>query len=71
MTVLGLIIGAIVALALSAFFSGTETGVYCLNHVRLNVRAAQKHPGARRLTALGVTGMWGGGPPRSCSARRN
>ena len=52
MTVLGLIIGAIVALALSAFFSGTETGVYCLNHVRLNVRAAQKHPGARRLTAL-------------------
>jgi putative hemolysin len=52
MTALGLIIGAVVALAVSAFFSGTEMGVYCLNHVRLSVRTAQKHPGARRLTAL-------------------
>ncbi len=52
MTVLGLVIGAIVALALSAFFSGTETGIYCLNRVRLNVRNAREHPGARRLTSL-------------------
>ncbi|MFQ5807296.1 MAG: CNNM domain-containing protein [Phycisphaerae bacterium] len=48
----GLVIGAIVAVTLSAFFSGTETGIYCLNRVRLNVRAGQNETGARRLTSL-------------------
>jgi putative hemolysin len=52
MTTFGLVLGAVVALGLSAFFSGTETGIYCLNRVRLNVRTARQHPGARRLTAL-------------------
>ncbi len=52
MTVLGLVLGALVALGLSAFFSGTETGIYCLNRVRLSVRTEREHPGARRLTAL-------------------
>ena len=52
MTIFGLVIGVVVALGLSAFFSGTETGIYCLNRVRLNVRTARQHPGARRLTAL-------------------
>lgn len=48
----GLILGTIVALALSAFFSGTETGVYCLNHVRLSVRAGQNDSRAKLLTSL-------------------
>jgi len=47
-----LLIGALAALGLSAFFSGTETGTYCLNRVRLNVRASQNDPQARRLIAL-------------------
>jgi putative hemolysin len=48
----GLIIGALFALGLSAFFSGTETGTYCLNRVRLNVRSGQNDVRARRLMAL-------------------
>lgn len=52
MTVAVLIVGIIIALALSAFFSGTETGIYCLNRVRLNVRAGQNDTQAGRLAAL-------------------
>ena len=52
MSVLGLVIGTIVALGLSAFFSGTETGIYCLNHVRLDLRYTQHQPRAARLVAL-------------------
>jgi Mg2+/Co2+ transporter CorB len=52
MTVFALLVGVLVALALSAFFSGTETGVYCLNRVRLSVRAGQNDARARRLTSL-------------------
>lgn len=52
MTALALVVGAVVALALSAFFSGTETGVYCLNRVRLRVRADQNDAQARRLQSL-------------------
>ena len=52
MTVFALLAGALVSLALSAFFSGTETGIYCLNHVRLSVRAEQNDARARRLTTL-------------------
>jgi putative hemolysin len=52
MIVISLVAGAIVALALSAFFSGTETGIYCLNRVRLRVRADQNDRRARQLTAL-------------------
>jgi CBS domain containing-hemolysin-like protein len=52
MIVCGLLVGALIALALSAFFSGTETGIYCLNHVRLNVRTSQNDVRARRLTSL-------------------
>jgi CBS domain containing-hemolysin-like protein len=52
MTTIGLVIGAVVAVALSAFFSGTETGTYCLNRVRLRVRADQNEARARRLATL-------------------
>ncbi len=43
-----LLVGLAGALAASAFYSGTETGVYTLNHVRLRVAAARGAPGARR-----------------------
>lgn len=52
MTVAGLLLGVLIAVALSAFFSGMETGIYCLNRVRLRVRAEQNEPRARRLAAL-------------------
>lgn len=52
MTVILLVLGTIAALAASAFFSGTETGVYCLNHVRLNVLAGYGRAPAKRLLAL-------------------
>ncbi len=42
----------IAAIIASGFFSGTETGVYCLNRVRLRVRSAQDDPAARRLGAM-------------------
>ena len=40
MTVVMLLAGLAAALALSAFFSGAETGIYCLNHVRLDLRVS-------------------------------
>ncbi len=49
---LALIIGAALALLLSGFYSGAETGVYSLNRVRLRVRAERQEPTARRLAAL-------------------
>ena len=52
MIVAGLLAGAVLALLLSAFFSGTETGIYCLNHVRLSVRAARRDVRAVRLRLL-------------------
>lgn len=52
MTVLGLAIGALIAVGLSAFFSGTETGIYCVNRVRLRVRSDQNEMRARRLASL-------------------
>lgn len=47
-----LLVGAAVGVALSAFVSAVETGSYCLNRVRLRVRADQNQPAARRLAAL-------------------
>ncbi len=44
--------GALLAVILSAFVAGVETGSYCLNRVRLRVRADQNQPAARRLAAL-------------------
>ena len=52
MTTILLIIGALIAVMLSALFSGAETGVYCLDRVRLRVRSDQKDPQARRLASL-------------------
>ena len=49
---IALVIGTILSLAASAFFSGAETGVYCLNRVRLNVRADQQDSRARQLARL-------------------
>jgi len=46
------VFGAIVALALSATFSGMETGVYSLERVRLRVRAAAGDRLAGRLLGL-------------------
>ena len=52
MTTVLLIIGALVAVMFSALFSGAETGVYCLDRVRLGVRSDRKDRQARRLAAL-------------------
>jgi len=52
MTTILLIIGALIAVLLSALFSGAETGVYCLDRVRLGVRSDQKDRQARRLASL-------------------
>lgn len=51
-TLVVLLLGLAAGLVLSAFFSGSETGVYCLNPVRLRVASAQNRPGARRLAEL-------------------
>ncbi|MEK6676856.1 MAG: CNNM domain-containing protein [Planctomycetota bacterium] len=48
-----LIVGLIVVgLFLSAFFSGAETGLYCANRLRLQLRAQQREPAALRLAAV-------------------
>ncbi len=52
MTVTLLIIGTVVSLALSGLFSGVETGIYCLNRVRLRLRSEQRRPAALRVAAL-------------------
>lgn len=44
--------GAVAALALSALFSGVETGTYCVNRLRLRLAAEQAARGARRLARL-------------------
>ncbi|MFG0275505.1 MAG: CNNM domain-containing protein [Phycisphaerales bacterium] len=40
---------ALLGVALSSLFSGMETGVYCVNRLRLRVRAERGEPGARLL----------------------
>jgi CBS domain containing-hemolysin-like protein len=52
MTVGLLIVGTIVSLAMSGLFSGVETGIYCLNRVRLRLRSEQRRPAALRVAAL-------------------
>jgi len=47
-----LVIGLVLALAASALASGSETGVYCLDHVRLRVACEQREPAALRLERL-------------------
>lgn len=47
-----LLAGLVLALALSAISSGAETGTYCVNRVRLRVRAEQGDRGARRLARM-------------------
>lgn len=47
-----LLVGLVGALVLSGFCSGSETGVYCLNHVRLRVSAGRGDSRARRLERL-------------------
>ena len=42
----------VVALALSAFFSGAETGLYCISRVRLQARVQQRDRRAVRLAAM-------------------
>jgi len=50
---LGVLSGALVVLiVLSAFFSGSETGMMALNRYRLRHLAKHGHPGARRASAL-------------------
>lgn len=48
----GLLLGLLLAVAASAFFSGAETGVYSVNPVRLRVRAEHHDAAARRLARL-------------------
>lgn len=47
-----LIVGAILSVALSGLFSGTETGIYCLNRVRLRLYTEQGRRSARRIDEL-------------------
>lgn len=47
-----LLAAALAAVALSALSSGMETGVYCLNRVRLRVRSERNEPAARQLAQL-------------------
>lgn len=49
MTVVLLLVGLLVAIVLSGFFSGCETGVYCLNRLRLRVASEEGMPAAQRL----------------------
>ena len=43
---------AVSALFLSAFFSGAETGLYCANRVRLRLGVQKRDPRALRLAAI-------------------
>ncbi len=51
-TTLLLLAGVIGALVLSAFSSGSETGVYCLDRVRLRVASERKDAAAMRLERI-------------------
>jgi CBS domain containing-hemolysin-like protein len=51
-TALLLLTGLVVALVLSGFFSGSETGVYCLNRLRLRVASEEGQASAQRLEEL-------------------
>ena len=42
----------VVGLVLSALYSGLETGLYTINRIRLDVRAAANSPSAIRLKAI-------------------
>ena len=46
------VVVAVVGVALSAQFSGLETGTYCLNRVRLHIRARSGRGGGAILLAL-------------------
>ena len=52
MTIALLLLGLIIAIVLSGFFSGSETGVYCLDRVRLRVAREKADPAAARLSEL-------------------
>ncbi len=43
---------AFVGLALSAFFSGAETGIYCLSRLRLHLGTQQREPRALRMARV-------------------
>ena len=47
-----LLAGLTAAVVLSGFFSGSETGVYCLDRVRLRVASERGEPDAKRLAGL-------------------
>ena len=50
--ILGVALGLLVLLALSAFYSGAETGIYTVNRFRLRRLAHQGKPSARLLARL-------------------
>jgi CBS domain containing-hemolysin-like protein len=52
MTTVLLLAGLLLAIGLSAFASGFETGVYCLDRLRLRVACEQRDPAALRLEPL-------------------
>ncbi len=47
-----LVAGALAALLLSGFFSGVETGTYCVDRIRVQIAARDGAAGARRLLRL-------------------
>ncbi len=53
-----LLAGALLAVLLSGFFSGTEMGVYALNNVRLRVDSSRGNHAARRLLPLTERFEW-------------
>lgn len=52
MTTVLLLLGLLLALGLSALASGSETGIYCVDRVRLRVAVERQDPAARRLEQL-------------------
>ena len=52
MTTILLLTGLLLTLALGGLYSGSETGVYCLDRLRLRVACEQREPAALRLEAL-------------------
>jgi CBS domain containing-hemolysin-like protein len=52
MMIAAAIVAAVSGLFFSAFFSGAEMGLYCINRVRLHLGAQRREPAATRLTKL-------------------
>ncbi len=50
--ILGCVVGVIVGIFFSALFSGSETGLYCINRVRLELDVRAGDPAARHIRSV-------------------